>query len=856
MVLENLSHVHDVRDYLKEIISLNQVDYERANLIFEEFNRNKYFNKHHTNKSQIYPNNIENNISVIRSFNLESNDMENCVNTNYIGICTIGSDLTNSNIENSSYPKSLENYPLNAHVRNISSLENDKKKIDYKNKGNNYKNINNNVNKSINLTNNTIGSNILYNKNNNLNRNDKILKNNLSKINNTTVKNKEQNYEKNSDKFSKNQLKILHIEKISLQRNQRETYSGINTSKNKKNIRKNLNKNNNKFNHNSSNKIKLNSNRFFQDNSKENSLLRNSFLNNSNITKNSQKSDIFKIRNYEKNYRCKESASKKSSFINSERSIEKERDISTKIKRFGFAATSGIIEKNKTSTNFFKSENQESGKNINNNTNCISNLKITETVKRPASVTNSNNNLFKSFNYLSVKNYLNCKDNMKSTKNLKLYNNSISKKKEQKGNYYTNATNSNINTDSNKNLINNQIRKNFKFSDSDEAGQDYFYKTDLGTVELINNNKVNSIRVNKDINNSRNITVEIDKNENKINFFENNKIISERETKEMNNLNIKNKSEKKFIDKEFLKFENKENFEKNHFDYFNYCLNRNTVKIDLANSDSNQNLHALLEEKSSGSNFGINEIININSNKNLNQNNNKINSNFNTDNNPNKGIICSKISNNNSNNNFNNPKIIQSATLHNYININQNITIKKVNNTPRHSFNALDLKKVVLQDPSFYKMNYYTKNIANGPFSVRNVSASQKINKNDVLVNNKNSINNNLLKGKNLFINTNNNFLTKKIENKLNNDSEINKNKAKSPNLINSSKNIVKKSSDFTIEKLDDFLKVANTTSTARNPKKVGMFVFDFNNKSNHYNSSTNSKDKYIAILNKKSIIL
>ena len=67
-------------------------------------------------------------------------------------------------------------------------------------------------------------------------------------------------------------------------------------------------------------------------------------------------------------------------------------------------------------------------------------------------------------------------------------------------------------------------------------------------------------------------------------------------------------------------------------------------------------------------------------------------------------------------------------------------------------------------------------------------------------------------------------------------------------------KNLVKSNSKNTIEKMDEFVKVANPTATARNIKNARMFMFDVNNKSNHNNSANNSKDKYFAILNKKSI--
>jgi hypothetical protein len=298
--------------------------------------------------------------------------------------------------------------------------------------------------------------------------------------------------------------------------------------------------------------------------------------------------------------------------------------------------------------------------------------------------------------------------------------------------------------------------------------------------------------------------------------------------------------------------------------YQNYFSNKSNAYINLGEDEDNEkNLQISLEHKKVGK-ITFNELGNLDKLNNLSVENNNhphqkniLNNNF-----INRGNLTTKNSNNGLMSNIKNITTNKKTQIRPNSNNNANISnskvrVKKVDNNPRHSFNALDLKKAVLQDPSFNKMNYFSKIIIHGPVSISNASNSHLFIKKEFTCNNPNIINdnNNLQKVSGNFNNLNN--IKKEVS--INLEEQKNK-KVKFLNSSNqngnsTTKNIIKHNSKNTLDKLDDYIKTNNSISTARNMKN-GFFVFDQNNKSIHNNSTGNSKDKYFAIVNKRSKLL
>lgn len=1029
-VLENLSQVHDVREYLREIISLNQVDYERANKIFEEFKQNKA--KQNKNLKIKQPINTstynENNISVIKSVDIDEQfPSEYHLSTNYNHLCSNDKNFINANIQSEAA----------VHVRNKSSLETEQKLLialaDVENKNINvnknlsHRNLNNNNNKHNvfnQLNNNTNGdstmntfcqqqvgginnesdnnsnelnknkhfnsnnSNDIYvnSKNENLdenqnqnngninfnnindqrennNPNPKFASNNLADNKKNVGNYKEKMYEKITEKFNKqqNQLKILHVEKINMQRSSQitSTYSSINNIKNLKKMKSTRNPIvSANLMGNSISRAKLNSKRLGNDSSKESSLIRNSFLNNSNTTKNSLKTEFFKLKNFNNLTRSKDNSSKKNNFfINSERANynrnsnnftkngfdeNSNRDNSAKSDKFSFTKH----KHNSSNGNFIKIDKEFSHKNLKpklklhsqnqnadsaNEANKANNDKdhlmlnnkneyesekncnfddINKIINRPASVSNSNTNrVFKSFNnnknnnnykYFSGdikqnslkintsnghnntnKFFSNFNTTSNSNRNDNLNNNS------NQNSYLNNIENCSINATGNNNnnislraLLENRIKNNIKNDAAKAAAEISLNERQLRKSIGVNNtknnnnnnsNKINSIRVNKDINNNKNQEIKY-----------NNKNINDKFDKSNNASNEDN-----------LYSSNKANLEKLNSESQFYSTNKTNFNNEnnIIESEAlfkTYNLPVPLQEKTNNIILGVNESIEINTLNKLNiintgkHNDNKnlyLQTNITNVNNSNGNLISSisrpikgnsttKHSANNLMNNLfasqpnKNSAISQSCnyTANNTnVNISNNnlnnssnkIRTKKSDSTPRHSFNALDLKKAALQDQAISKMNFFSKNIINAAVTVRNVSALQKINKKDLMFNNAKNTNRSNTNRKNE--NTNKDIISNNHNNLLNNiDKGIIYTTSSRANIDNS-KNIAKNNSKNTIEKIDEFMKNANQTATARNAKNGKMFTFDGNNKSIHNNSANTSKEKYFAILNKKS---
>ena len=291
-ILENLSYVNDVRDYIREIISLNQIDYERANKIFEEFK-------------------LKNNLNKI----------------------TLRINIKDNKQNNSTY-------------NTISSVNRD--------------------------------CNIIIDNNNDTNRNEIINKEKENKMNKEIV-----NYDKITEKFVKNNLKILHVEKTGINKIKINSINKNLKSKSIKNKLSNVN-----IDTNFKKRIKT-------ETSKENSLNKNSTINYSSTTKNSQ-TGFFK-----KNL-TRESSFKKNSIILTNCNGD---NINGKIKNKSIESLDLKIPNEIKFNNISITDK----KLLNSNSNKISNsnLKIVDSIKRPSSVCNKSNS-FRT-NYFSLKNSLNVK---------------------------------------------------------------------------------------------------------------------------------------------------------------------------------------------------------------------------------------------------------------------------------------------------------------------------------------------------------------------------------------------------------------------------------------------------------------
>ena len=330
---------------------------------------------------------------------------------------------------------------------------------------------------------------------------------------------------------------------------------------------------------------------------------------------------------------------------------------------------------------------------------------------------------------------------------------------EKKRNYSTNSV-SNLDFDKRLNLNNNNFSSNLNLKNS--SG-----KLNIKTTELIK-------RPASVTNSTTNLKTKHFNLKNPVNTKPIYKYNNVSQYNSSNNINENNKTNNIEKPKDNL---NKKNQRNDNINEQEKIININNQKI------IQENLNYFSEEK---------KILNL---KDINQNNN-----------PDTNIINSvlykelnklNLKSQNNNNYFNNYNQI-SKTI---------IKIKKIDQ-PRHSFNAMDLKKLVLNETNS-KMNFFSKNFLPTPVTVRNVSSSQNINKN---------------------------FLTQKQEN-LNNKININHTKHFSTN---------------TIEKFEDFLKINSSTSTARNTKNSKFYFNETCNKTNYNNSSNNSTEKYSSLLNKR----
>lgn len=677
-VLENLSYVNDVRDYIREIISLNQVDYERARLIFNEMkllkNKNSQnikgkYKQHNDNLS----NNINNNnISTIKTENLSINE-EGQINKSLLQ-----SNYNILNNPNQNYFESNNNDEFDTnHILTTNEL----------NENNFIKNSNSEINNNLNNNNNnSIGNNLrsleetkestnIYNKET-LKEENKINieeENKTNKENNNPIINnadRDKIYEKishrathnnsnnsnnrhsssnaNNNNNNINQLKILHVEKIGMKNSNilnNNNYNNIYFSgkytngnsnannyfnknlkqKNSYNISRNAKSNNlNVINNNNNNNIYSRHNfskKIRSDTSKENSLGKSSFLNNSNTTKNSQKSEFFKLRSMH-NYKTSDNSSKKNSFLNSERvssafnkDKDKERESSANSNKFGFSS----LNKNKTSANFFNQESKTSEKNLNLN---INNLKHSDNIRRPSSVTNSKNNLFKANNFFSGKSSINVKSSNNITTN-------------------TNNCNSNTNralpnNNSTKNLYDNKIKNIYKN-----------ISTPSSTVNNINDNNLNNINLNTEtrninntgnnnltradtmtkITNQRRSSSNIDLNEVKVNKDISNKQAGGTVAAVLNNnylttnLNAKEYGSYSNEGNEAYKIDNN-NFDSiNPNDKKNADLEYNKYNSNINNTNNNKN-----ENDRSKGNLVLNNIDNNKNNNIIKSNNNRADS--------------------------------------------------------------------------------------------------------------------------------------------------------------------------------------------------------------------------------------